>query len=105
MALSYSNLNLFLPATRPKSHLNALRDVEMVLQQQSVFHCHSDRSPSRLPVATWFHSATGLQVQVSCVENLPSSLEKVKLYGAEYPALRPLYVAIRMILEVHGVFG
>lgn len=105
MALSYSNLNLFLPATRPKSHLNALRDVEMVLQQQSVFHCHSDRSPSRLPVATWFHSATGLQVHVSCVENLPSSLEKVKLYGAEYPALRPLYVAIRMILEVHGVFG
>ncbi|KAN0082062.1 hypothetical protein V8E54_003360 [Elaphomyces granulatus] len=105
MALSYSNLNLLFPATRPKSHFNALRDVEMVLQQQSAFHCHFDRSPSRLPVVTWFHCATGLQLRISCVENLSASVEKVKLYWAEYPELRPLYVAIRMILEVHGVFG
>jgi hypothetical protein len=105
MALSYSNLNLLFPATRPKSHFNALRDVEMVLQQQSAFHCHFDRSPSRLPVVTWFHCATGLQLRISCVENLSASVEKVKLYWAEYPELRPLYVAIRMILEVHGAFG
>ncbi|KAL2816826.1 hypothetical protein BDW59DRAFT_135408 [Aspergillus cavernicola] len=51
------------------------------------------------------HQPTGLQLQFNCADGLPASDEYIQDFQAEYPYLRPLYMAARLILEVRGLFG
>lgn len=121
MALSHSDLDLMLPVddavddpvrkpspTRPemvKAYTETLRGVDGLLRQSPLFRARVDAVDWRIPTLTAVHDATGLQLQFYCGEGPPSSIEYVKDYHAEYPALRPLYIAARMILEVRGAFG
>lgn len=121
MALSHSDLDFILPVndpvddpvrrpspTRPemiKTHQETLRGVDGLLRESRMFKDQVDALDGRIPALTAVHDATGLRLQFYCGEGPPSSIEYVKDYQAEYPALRPLYIAARMILEVRGVFG
>lgn len=120
-ATGHSNLDLILPvddversadrarnprATRPKMRgirLDLLRKVANTLEQNPMFS--RVRMPKRVPVVTAVHSPTGLQLQLYCGEGLPSSIEYISSYFAEYPAVRPLYMAVRVILEAQGMLG
>lgn len=51
------------------------------------------------------HKPTGLGLRLFCAEDKPAHIEYTQDFHAEYPMLRPLYVAIRLILEARGLFG
>lgn len=120
-AASHSNLDLLLPVddversvdsprnprpTRPKMrtiHQDLLRCVANSLEQNPTFS--RVHMPKRIPVVTAIHSPTDLRLQFSCGEGLPSSIEYISSYSAEYPALRPLYLATSVILEAQNMLG
>jgi hypothetical protein len=120
-ASSHSNLDLILPVddverlvdrarnprpSRPKMrdiHLDLLSKVANTLEQSPMFN--RVHMPKRIPLVTAVHSPTDLQLQLSCGEGLPSSIEYISSYFSEYPAVRPLYMATRVILEAQGMLG
>ncbi|KAA8645504.1 hypothetical protein EYZ11_005066 [Aspergillus tanneri] len=123
LAMSHSDLEFVLPvpdsarsierlrkpsATRPQVldiYKNLLRDVENALRRCSSFgnrvHLHSRRSL----VLTAIHGPTSMKLKFRCGEGLPPSVDYIRDYHAEYPSIRPLYVASRLILESRGLFG
>ncbi|KAL2009217.1 hypothetical protein VTN00DRAFT_7411 [Thermoascus crustaceus] len=121
MALSHSDLDFILPVNDPvddpvrkpspmrpemvQAYRKTLRGVDGLLRESPLFKDQVDALDGRTPAVTAVHDATGLRLQFYCGEGPPSSIEYVKDYQAEYPALRPLYIATRMMLEVRGVFG
>ncbi|RAL06328.1 uncharacterized protein BO80DRAFT_440206 [Aspergillus ibericus CBS 121593] len=122
LAMSHSDLDLLLPvpdsvrsiesvrkpsATRPKAlnlHRSLLRDVEQTLRKCPSFDHHIYRS-TEMGSITAIHSRTGLRLRFYCGEGSPPIIEYIRDYCAEYPSLRPLYMATRLILESQGVYG
>lgn len=122
MALPHSNVDIILPVDDPelphdgdrrpspmrpravKAYWNTLRAAEAALRQSQLFH-HLHLSQDRIPAITMVHHATGIPLRVYCAEEPPASLEYIKNYQMEHPALRPLYMTLRMILDVRGNFG
>ncbi|KAI9928054.1 hypothetical protein ASPWEDRAFT_173703 [Aspergillus wentii DTO 134E9] len=95
-------------ATRPKAlatYHNRLREVERALKQSPQFDGQVHFSGKRNPVVTALHCSTGLKLQFYCGQGLPASIEYLKDYQAEYPAIRPLYMVTRLLLETRGLFG
>ncbi|EFR02674.1 hypothetical protein MGYG_05671 [Nannizzia gypsea CBS 118893] len=58
-----------------------------------------------VPFVSAVHSATGRNARICCGLKPHSSMEYVLSYKAEFPTLRSLYVALRMVLEARGMFG
>ncbi|RMJ25254.1 hypothetical protein PHISP_03871 [Aspergillus sp. HF37] len=120
-ASSHSNLDLILPvddversvdrAQDPRPSRPRMRDIRLdflnkvanTLEQSPMFN--RVHMPKRIPLVTAVHSPTDLQLQLSCGEGLPSSVEYISSYVSEYPAVRPLYMATRVILEAQGMLG
>ncbi|KAL4894338.1 hypothetical protein BDV59DRAFT_176250 [Aspergillus ambiguus] len=124
-AMSHSDLNLMLPVSdtarswdqprKPSSSrpqiLSLYRDI-LHRARATLRKCPSFQEPAPSPrqrqrysAITMIHRPTGLPVRLSCGEDLPASLEYIQDYHAEYPSLRPLYLAARLILETHGLYG
>ncbi|PYH63903.1 uncharacterized protein BO88DRAFT_458584 [Aspergillus vadensis CBS 113365] len=115
LAMSHSHLDLLLPvpdsvrsteqvrkpsATRPQilsQHKRLLRDVEQTLQDFQSFNI--------VYPSTAVHHETGLRVRFSCGEDIPPMVEYIQDYCAEYPSVRPLYMAARLLLESQGLCG
>ncbi|KAJ5624689.1 hypothetical protein N7510_000998 [Penicillium lagena] len=87
------------------AHLNPrLRLVEHVLRTSSAFEqVHFVRKS--VPILSARHQKTGLQLHFS-FENFPRLMDEyLQTSQAEFPSLRPLYVATRTLLEARGLFG
>ncbi|KAL4973232.1 hypothetical protein BDW66DRAFT_107487 [Aspergillus desertorum] len=54
---------------------------------------------------TVLHKPTGLLLRVICAADEPTTLEYLRDFHAEYPILDSLYMVIRLILEVKGLFA
>ncbi|KAB8245238.1 hypothetical protein BDV35DRAFT_357419 [Aspergillus flavus] len=122
-AMSHSDLDFILPVpdparsidrarrpspTRPQIlslHSDLLSRVECTLQHCSSFSGRIELSGKCNSILTAVHHETGMRVQFHCGEGLPSSVEYICDYHAEYPAIRPLYMVIRLILESQDLFG
>ncbi|OGM45959.1 hypothetical protein ABOM_005184 [Aspergillus bombycis] len=122
-AMSHSDLDFILPVpdparsidkvrrpspTRPQIlsfHSYLLSRVEFTLQHCSSFSDRIKLSGKWNSILTAVHHDTGIRVQFQCGEGLPSSVEYICDYYAEYPAIRPLYMVIRLILEAQELFG
>ncbi|KAJ5114616.1 hypothetical protein NUU61_000375 [Penicillium alfredii] len=123
LALAHSNLDFLLPfedlprsldrvrrpsATRPQirdAHTDLLRQVGFALRRSTAFDNFVHRHGKHGPMLTVRHRPTGLNLSFSCGEGVPALTEYLRDYQAEYPALRPLYVATRTLLEARGLFG
>ncbi|KAJ0417185.1 hypothetical protein BJY00DRAFT_290085 [Aspergillus carlsbadensis] len=119
--VSHSNLDLMLHVTDPERSLNNIRkpsatrlknlrqyrkllvSVSSALKQHLNYTVHIDEVSKA--GSTAIHRPTGLQLHLSCGEELPAYVEYSQDFLAEYPSLRPLYITIRMILETQGLFG
>ncbi|KAL1963819.1 hypothetical protein VTN77DRAFT_7750 [Rasamsonia byssochlamydoides] len=122
MALVHSNLDLIIPVDDPelpddrdrkpspmrpravRAYQDTLRAAEPALRQSSLFE-NVHLSQDRVPAITMVHLPTGIPLRIYCGQELPDSLEYVKNYQTEFPALRPLYMTLRMILDVRSNFG
>lgn len=121
-ASGHSDLDLMLPVedversinkfrnpspTRPKIldvYSDLLGRVARVLAQNPMFsRVHPPKKG--MPMTTAVHSPTGLKLTFSCGDGLPPSVEYTRYYHTEYPAVRPLYMASRVILEARGMLG
>lgn len=94
--------------TRPQVlhiYRRLLRKVERTFKRHPMFTRQTYLSEGRIPSLTAIHFPTGRRFHFRCGEGLPSSVEHTKEYLAEYPAVRPLYKATRLILEAQSVFG
>lgn len=121
-ASSHSNLDLLLPIddversadkfrkpspTRPKildMHGDLLRNVAKAFAQNPMFS-RVQVSKKGFPMATVVHPSTGIRLHFYCGEALPPSIEYIRNYYSEYLAVRPLYMATRVILEARGMLG
>ncbi|KAL5361858.1 hypothetical protein BJX96DRAFT_176621 [Aspergillus floccosus] len=122
-AMSHSDLDLLLPvsdtarssdstrkpsASRPQMlelYRETLHKARAVLRQSPSFQEQSHLTGKRHPALTIVHRPTGVPVQLYCGEGLPASIEYIQDYHAEYPTIHPLYMALRLILETHGLYG
>lgn len=122
-AMSHSSLDFILPVpdparssdrvrkpspTRPQVldlYSNLLRRVKCTLEQCSAFNGRVESIGKRNSILIAVHHETGVRVQLHCGEGLPSSVEYIHDYYAEYPAIRPLYMVTRLILEARELFG
>ncbi|KAF9887138.1 hypothetical protein FE257_010513 [Aspergillus nanangensis] len=82
-----------------------LRKVKPLFDQSPSFSTRLHMSGKRNPAFSVIHLPTDLEVQLYCGEQLPASVEYIQDYHAEYPAIRPLYMVTRLILETQGVYG
>lgn len=123
LALAHSDINFLLlyedlprsldrarrpSASRPQiqdAHLALLRQVEYILQGSPLFSGQVELSEKGNPVLEARHRPTGLMLQFSCGERIPTITEYLQDYLVEYPALRPLYMGTRTLLEARGLFG
>lgn len=124
LALPHSSVNLFLrhddssrpldnprgpSPTRPqikKDHSSLLGKVKTVLKSSDLFHGGIHLSERGIPVAlTARHRETNLLLRFHCGGNVPAISEYFQDYLVEYPALRPLYMAARVLLEANGLCG
>ena len=115
---SHSNLNLLLPegprepadisSKQPEEvidqHMEPLRKISAALQESPDFTA-VDIISRGIPVITAVHQSTDLQIQFHCGRGRLPLIEYIRNYHDEYPALRPLYMATRVILESRGMFG
>lgn len=122
LALSHSDIDFILPfedsqrsldrsrrpsATRPQireAHLSLLRQVRGLLQDSLVFNRHVSLC-EKSQVLGFRHEPTGLLLRLSCGEGIPVITEYIQDCLMEYPALRPLYVGARTLLEENGLYG
>lgn len=123
LALAHSNISLLLryhdesrsldnsrrpSPTRPQikqAHLNLLDQVESALLSSELFGSQMSRPGKRKPFLEILHRPTGLLLHLRCGEGIPAITEYLQDYLIEYPALKPLYIASRTLLEAHGLFG
>jgi DNA polymerase sigma len=82
-----------------------LYDVKRTLQQSSSFNSRIELTGKWNSILKAVHHETGVRVQFYCGEGPPPSVEYVCDYHAEYPAIRPLYMVTRLILEARDLFG
>lgn len=95
-------------STRPQvleAYHNLLERVQQTLWQTPTFKDKTFLVYNRIPVLLAIHHPTGIRVRFQCKEGIPSSVEYINDYLAEYPAVRPLYRTTRLILEAQGLFG
>ncbi|CAI7594144.1 unnamed protein product [Penicillium pancosmium] len=122
LALPHSDLNFFLPfedlhrspdrarkpsATRPQihdAHLRLLRRVKSTLESSPSFD-QIQLSGKRRSILEARHHPTGLLLRFHCGERAPELMDYLKNYLAQYPTLRPLYMATRALLEARSLFG
>lgn len=123
VASSHSDLDFVLPvpdigrlkddirkpsSTRPQvleAYHNLLERVQQILWQTPTFKDKTFLVYNRIPVLSAIHGPTGIRVRFQCKEGLPSSIEYINDYLAEYPAVRPLYRTTRLTLEAQELFG
>ncbi|KAG0154778.1 hypothetical protein PDIDSM_348 [Penicillium digitatum] len=123
LVLAHSDLDFILPykdlprslergrrpsPTRPQvqgAHTRLLRQVQRALQHTDIFGDSVKLSEKRNPSLSACHQPTGLLLQFYCGDGIPAITEYLQDYQAEYPALRPLYVVTRTLLEARDLFG
>lgn len=122
LAICYSGLDFVVPvedqdtakdgfrkpsANRPKvleKHQRVLQEVGRSLEQTRLFKTVG-LPTTQSPVLTMSHTPTSLEMRFVCGEGPPPLTEYVEDYLAEYPSIRPLYRALRLHLDSHGLFG
>ncbi|GAB1196082.1 hypothetical protein APSETT444_005348 [Aspergillus pseudonomiae] len=92
------------------AEIRALEEYLLPTPPERDRHCSSFSGRIQLSgkwnsILTAVHHETGIRVQFQCGEGLPSSVEYICDYYTEYPAIRPLYMVIRLILEAQELFG
>ncbi|PLN83433.1 hypothetical protein BDW42DRAFT_192299 [Aspergillus taichungensis] len=93
-------------ATRPQVlyvYTHILRTVQGTLRKSPWFDDHVYLGDKHWSILTGVHVPTGLPVRFSCGDGLPSSIEYIQDYLAEYPSARPLYMTVRLILETRAL--
>ena len=58
---------------------------------------------ARVPIITGLHVPTNLKFQIQCTGDVFNSMRYAQDSVAEYPTLRPLYMALRQMLELRGL--
>lgn len=122
LAVAHSNVDFILPfrdperslqrarmpsATRPQirgAHREFLSGVHALLRRSQAFGGHAELCNKRDVLETR-HEPTGLVLRLSCAESIPTLTEYLQDCLVEYPTLRPLYVAMRTLLEARGLYG
>ncbi|KAE8348162.1 hypothetical protein BDV28DRAFT_144218 [Aspergillus coremiiformis] len=122
-AMSHSGLDFILPVPDPARSSDKVRRpspsrphvldlyssllsyVKRTLEQCSSFNGRVELTGKRNSILTAVHHETGVRLQFYCGETLPSSSEYTRDYHAEYPAIRPLYMVVRLILDAQELFG
>ncbi|KAL4751185.1 hypothetical protein BDW72DRAFT_98053 [Aspergillus terricola var. indicus] len=72
------------------------------LRQSSTYELLLNKRQRKLMV---LHKPTGLLLRIICAADEPTTLEYLRDFHAEYPILSSLYMVIRLILEVRGLFA
>ncbi|KAL4815994.1 hypothetical protein BDW67DRAFT_162788 [Aspergillus spinulosporus] len=72
------------------------------LRQSSTYELLLNKRQRKLMV---LHKPTGLLLRIICAADKPATLEYLQDFHAEYPILSSLYMVIRLILEVRGLFA
>lgn len=93
--------------TRPKmisSQLRQLTEAKALLQRNKSFSKVA-LLHTRVPVVTAIHLPSGLPVRIKCGVSIPSSLDFILGYQAEFPTIINLFIVLRMILETRNLFG
>ncbi|CBF82701.1 predicted protein [Aspergillus nidulans FGSC A4] len=72
------------------------------LRQSSTYELLLNKRQRKLMV---LHKPTGLLLRIICAPDKPATLEYLRDFHAEYPTLSSLYMVIRLILEVRGLFA
>lgn len=122
-ALGHSGLDFIIPvfdnarfseqirkpsASRPQmleQYREILQNAQDAFCQHPSFWHRVHLSGKRKPIVTVTHRSTGLSIHLTCGGGLPSFIEYLHDYFAEYPSTRPLYMVTRLILEIHGLYG
>lgn len=55
------------------------------------------------PTLTGLHRDSGIRITLTVARDYPASVEYVNYYQTEFPTLRPLYILMRSMLEIHGL--
>lgn len=87
-------------ASRPqirRAHVGLLEKVNSALMSSLAFE--KIASPTYRPCLEVRHKSTGLKVRMTCGQRRPAIFEYLQDYLIEYPALRPLYLASRALIE------
>lgn len=115
---SHSNLDLLLPdcplepadisSKQPEEivdqYMGSLRKIAAALEQSPDFSS-ADLISRGIPALTAVHQSTDLQIQFHCGRGRLPLVEYIRNYHDEYPALRPLYMVTRVVLETRDMFG
>ncbi|KAL6233509.1 hypothetical protein BDW75DRAFT_215033 [Aspergillus navahoensis] len=72
------------------------------LEQSSTYELLLNKRQRKLTV---LHKPTGLLLRVICAADEPTTVEYLRDLHAEYPILSSLYMVIRLVLEVRGLFA
>lgn len=87
-------------ASRPqirRAHMNLLERVKSVLMSSPAFE--NITLIKYGPCLEARHKSTGLKVRITCGEHAPAIFEYLQDYLNEYPAVRPLFLASRALIE------
>ncbi|KAI9797228.1 MAG: hypothetical protein M1835_001584 [Candelina submexicana] len=82
--------------------LRQLETFKNVFTEGKQYHRISIRY-ARVPVLAATHRKSGLDIQVSTINDQLASQEYVKNYLVEFPTIRPLFVVVRRMLEMRGL--
>ncbi|KAL5043409.1 hypothetical protein BDW71DRAFT_119850 [Aspergillus fruticulosus] len=72
------------------------------LEQSPTYEVLLNKRQRKLTV---LHKPTGLLLRIICAADEPTTLEYLRDFHAEYPILSSLYMVIRLILEIRGLFA
>ncbi|KAL4864980.1 hypothetical protein BDV12DRAFT_175381 [Aspergillus spectabilis] len=91
-------------ANRPERLLRYRKFLDQALCSLEQLPSYRSRGVDRLRALAVDHRPTSIRLRFYCGETIPACLEYIQDFHAEYPALRPLYMATRLILESRRVF-
>ncbi len=97
------------PANYPMGRgqaINLLRTVNRKIRKKAGKHpmfAKSTLIEAKVPIINALHTATGLEIQLQCTTDSPTTMELVKAYITEFPTLRPLFLVLRQVLKMRGL--
>lgn len=121
LALAHASIEFILPftdlprslgrtrmpsATRPEireAHMELLLQVESALKSSGAFYGYGHVKNNILLKVC--HRPTGLKLRFYCGEGVPAITKYLQDYMVEFPALRPLFLGTRTLLEARGFYG
>ncbi|KAL5332821.1 hypothetical protein BJX70DRAFT_392685 [Aspergillus crustosus] len=91
-------------ANRPERLLRYRRFLDQTLSSLEKLPNYRSRGVERLRLLAVDHMPTSVRLRLYCGEHIPASLHYIQDFHAEYPTLRAMYMATRLILESRRAF-